>query len=763
MHSKINIFRKRFYHEEGIALPETDDTGKGLTPGAIQLVDAAESIRVIARHDQLGINHWLLAIMETYGPSAEEMVKGLGSENIVRKISASLRNGETGPEVTKSDAIREAWSHAGRRGNIIAEEFDLVSTLLRKGGYFVDEYAILEHTRPVEAVLDEVYGTRRYSPRAINPTQTLDSLGTDLTHEALEGRIVGLAGREEEVRLVIETLCRRTKRNPILVGPPGVGKTAIVEGLAHKVVRGEVPDPLRNVRILSMSLTAVTAGTKYFGTLQEKVQEILKEAKQDGIVLFFDEVHGILGGGGYEGKSDIAAALKPVLARGDVAIIAATTDEEFRRFIEQDPALERRFQPIRVQQLSVEQTREVLKEHREDLQRLRSVEIPDEVLDRLLDYSNRCMRNRYFPDKALDLLEQCVANALTVGSKVVTPEGVSKVVERLVGMPLDAGKRLETMRRRISRFFLLSDADADALQRRLDVAMHGMDSRPNRPNAVVLLAGEAADFGIYLGQSIAESLCGGRDRLVVLDFGRFQEASDLRLLLGSPPSYLGYGDAVPLHKVKQIPWCVLLCENVDAAHQRVLGVLSQALREGFFTDGSGKRIYLSNAIVILTAMKGGAVGHPLGFNDSTGGHTGAREAVRARLGSELLNGIHLVCTERAYGFEKTKRVWVEDYLRDLSQRLELRGVCLSWESEVVNRLADRICVRNGSSDLERVLDEEVGPLLIGSYSPGSSENDVRLCLDATGIKPKMTPRKVKVVADLRSYDQLHLLAHERTA
>ena len=462
-------------------MPETDDIGKGLTPGAIRLVEAAESIRVIARHDQLCINHWLLAVMETYGAAAEEMVKGLGSANTVRKISTSLRNGETGPEMTKCNAIRDAWAHAGRRGKKIAEEFDLVSTLLRKGGYFVDEYAILEHTRTVEAVLDEVYGTRRYTPRAINPTQTLDSLGTDLTDEALEGKIVGLAGREEEVRLVIETLCRRTKRNPMLVGPPGVGKTAIVEGLALKVVRGEVPDPLRNVRILSMSLTAVTAGTRYFGTLQEKVQEILKEARQDGIVLFFDEVHGILGGGGYEGKSDIAAALKPVLARGDVAIIAATTDEEFRRFIEQDPALERRFQPIRVQQLSMEQTREVLKEHREDLRRLRSVEISDEVLDRLLDYSDRCMRNRFFPDKAIDLLEQCVANALTVGSKVVTPEGVSRVVERLVGMPLDAGKRLEAMRERISRFSLLSDADADALQRRLDVAIERHGSPTESP------------------------------------------------------------------------------------------------------------------------------------------------------------------------------------------------------------------------------------------------------------------------------------------
>jgi len=623
-------------------LPDSDDVD-GLTPGATQLVEAAERIRRIAGHDHLCINHWLLAVMERYGPAAEGMVKGLGASALVRQLSASLRNGETRQELSRKDFYRDAWAHAGRHGKKVIESFDVVGVVLRNGGFAVDEYAVLEGTREGDRYGDGIYGSFRYVPRAQNPTPALDSMSIDLTREALDGRIVPLAGRKEEIALVMETLCRRTKRNPVLLGEAGVGKTAIVEGLALLVVQGRVPGPLRNVRILSLSIGAITEGSKYFGVLREKMEALLKDARQDGIILFLDEVHCIVHGGGWKGTSDIASCLKPVLSRGDVAIIAATTSDEYRKFIEQDSARERRFQPIPVHQLSMVQTRKVLQAHCEDLRGLRSIEIGGDTLDGLLEFSDRCMRNRSFPDKAIDLLEQCVANAVMKGAKEVTPEGIFPVVKRMVGMPMDTGKRLEAMKEQVLRLSLLSDEDADALYRRLHIAFSGINLQPNRPNAVVLMAGEAADTGMPLGESIAESLFGGKDRLVTIDFSRFHDASDLGSLLGSTPGWDGYCNAVPLHQVKTNPWCVLLCENIDAAHPRVLGILSQALRDGYFPDGAGKRIYLSDAVVLLTAMQRDGLRHFPGFHGGDDSGSERKEAILERLGKELLSACHLVC------------------------------------------------------------------------------------------------------------------------
>ena len=548
----------------------------------------------------------------------------------------------------------------------------------------------------------------------------LEQFGRDLTREAQDGKLTPVVGRQDEVQLVIETLCRRTKRNPVLVGPAGVGKTAIVEGLAQRVVRGEVPAPLAGARVLALLPSLLVAGAGVVGELQTRMKGILAEASQDGVILFIDEVHSVIGAGGRPGSDDIASLLKPALARGDLACIAATTDDEYRRFIEPDAALERRFQPVRVQELTPDQTIEVVKIHRDVLARLRGVAVSDDVLRWLVDFAQQYLRNRYFPDKAVDLVEQCVANAVTEGKTIVDEATAKTVAERMIGMPLALDDRLKTLTDRLSERALLGEDDIQTLVNRLQVTMRGMDVRPSRPNAVVLLTGDAASESEMLSHIVAKALFGSATREIVMDLNRCVHPADVTMLIGAPPGYVGYEDAVPLHRLAQTPWSVLRFEHVDACHPQVRDVVTQAIAEGALTDGRGRRLYLSDTVVLMTAGVEVRTTHPIGFRRGDAApEPPAKVDVTAGLGEALAAQVDLVCTD-VLQTDATRRRWIEDsLLADLSDRYRKHGVNLKWDESFIGWLLDRHGASANQRDWERVMDVSLGPLLM-PYVPGAS-------------------------------------------
>ena len=352
-------------------------------------------------------------------------------------------------------------------------------------------------------------------------TPLLDKLGVDLT-KAARAEMSPIIGREEEIELVIETLCRLTKRNPALIGPAGVGKTAIVEGLAQRVARAAVPEALRNLRIIMLPVSVLVANCKYVGEFEERMLALLGEANQPGIVLFIDEAHTVLGAGaGGRNGNDLANILKPALARGEIACIAATTDEEYRLHIESDSALERRFQPVRVQELTPAQTLVVLLRLRDELARLRGVEVPAEELEWIVAFAGQYLRNRHFPDKAVDILEQCVAYGLTQNKARLTQADIELVARRMVGMPLDVSHRLALLHEQLCRRSILPRETVTALVNRLNITLRGFDLRASRPNAVILLTGEAETESSLLAEIIAEYLFSDAERVVAMDFSRF--------------------------------------------------------------------------------------------------------------------------------------------------------------------------------------------------------------------------------------------------
>jgi ATP-dependent Clp protease ATP-binding subunit ClpC len=296
---------------------------------------------------------------------------------------------------------------------------------------------------------------------------------------------------------------------------------------------------LKNARIIALHPSMLTAGAGYAGELEKRMKAIMAEASQDGIILFIDEIHTIMGAGGMMGTTDIASILKPALARGSLAVVAATTDEEYRRYIEHDSALERRFQPIRINEVTPEITLKILEDLTGELGKKHNITVEPGVLKFLIGFAQQFMRNRHFPDKGVDLLEQCYAHAITQNSDSVDLAGAQVVAQRMVGMPLSLDKRLANLRDCLNQQAVLPTKAVGQLMDRLQVTLRGLDLRTTRPNAVVLLSGDAAHISERLASTLAEALFGSPDRVITIDFSRMWHAEDINLLVGAPPGYVG--------------------------------------------------------------------------------------------------------------------------------------------------------------------------------------------------------------------------------
>jgi ATP-dependent Clp protease ATP-binding subunit ClpC len=713
-------------------MPEID-TPKVLSPGAQRLIETALEKQTAAKQEQTGVYHWLLALLERHGPMAEAMASGLKASEVAARLREQLAAGNIGAPLERAEVEKLAAERAAARGKDQASERDIAAVVLAADGYTLTETApaARQSTPSVESDAADkstpgagsTPAASEYRSRVKKPTPALEQFGRDLTREAVEGKLLPVVGREAEIDLIIETLCRRTKRNPALVGPAGCGKTAIVEGLARRIAEGNVPEVLRGSRLLALQPSSLVAGAGMVGELDRRMQAVIAEAGQDGVLLFIDEIHSIVGAGGREGSGDVASQLKPALARGNMACLAATTDDEYRRFIEPDAALERRFQPIRVQEMTPAQTLLVLQTLRDELARLRDVQTGEGVLAWLVEFATQFLRNRTFPDKAVDLLEQGVAYAVTQGKTELTVEDAEAVARRMVGMPLAVEEQLQALQERLDERALLRDEDALSLQNRLAVTMRGLDLRSARPNAVVLLADDAAEVSEALGEAIAATLFGAAERVVAIDFGRMAQAHDVSLLIGAPPGYVGYSEALPLHRIAQMPWCVLRCENLHQCHPQVLAVLAQALEDGVITDARGKKIYLSDAVVLLTADVAAASGAAIGFRKSEAAAVEVRrDVLENKLGAELLAQCDLVVS-RVPGIEVGRRRWLEkSLLQEWAGRYRKQDLHLQWDKSLVEWLMTQCDADSNQRDWERLVDESLSPLLLPYLATGKKES-----------------------------------------
>lgn len=685
--------------------------------------------------------HWALAVIEQDPELAKELDPDLNLVDLRRRLRAALAQGKPGPEMSRDEVIAKAVEGARSAGRDEAAAQDLARAVAKSCEEALKAEPVpAEQPSTVRAPTmprlrsDDAGGA---APSGETPTQrsgkrrqALDRLAQNLTAAARAGKLAPTVGRRDEIELCMETLCRVTKRNPALVGPAGVGKTVIVEGLAKRLVAGDAPEMLRGMTVYSLQPAMLMAGAMTVPDYIERVRDIISEASSPDVILFIDEAHALIAHGSGAGQ-DLVTLLKPALARGDIACIAATTDHEYRTFIEQDTALERRFQPIRVGELGPEETLRVLEAHAGFIGEKRAVTTSGSALRRIVALAAERMPNRYFPDKAVDVLEQAMAHAVANDRKRVGAGEVDAIVQRLTGAPTDMTTRLDDLTGALGSQGLLAPDDIEDLILQLRVATTGLDARPERPNAVLLLQSEAADNARPVAEALALALAGSADRIVTYDLSGMTHPADVSRLIGSAPGYVGHGEQLPIHALIQYPWSVLLFQDIDLCHPSVAGALASALHSGVMTDGSGRSIRLCDSVVILTACRG--------RNPTDDGAIGlrpnrAQAAPRPKAASDIPHDIVRACTQviTRVGSRRTEsgvpRVDAQ-FLDRVARRYLLRGIRIEWGEGVDEWLA-----HVGVSESDGAGDENEMMLKIGEvvlpHTPESGRVTVRVSVNA---------------------------------
>ena len=590
--------------------------------------------------------------------------------------------------------------------------------------------------------------------RPDTPTHRLDRHSRDLTAAARAGRLDPVIGRENEVEQILEVLCRRTKNNPVLIGDPGVGKTAIVEGIAQRIAEGAVPEQLRNRRMVGLDLAGMVAGTKYRGEFEERLTELIAEvtAADRMVVLFLDELHTVIGAGAGEGgPMDASSMLKPALARGDLQVIGATTVDEYRRHIERDPALERRFQPILVAEPSVEDTVAIVRGLRKRYEQHHRVRITDEATVAAARLSDRYLTDRFLPDKAIDLIDRASsrvrmraeapsedtralerrieqltrakdiavdaedyerAEALTreldlaiveLGSVRAHPsrlpevgaEEVAQIVARSTGIPVAQLTEVErqqllNLEEQLRQRVVGQDDAVEAVSDAIRASRTGLN-HPNRPVGSFLFLGPTGVGKTELARALAQTLFGSEERLVRIDMSEFQDRHTVSRLIGAAPGYVGHEEAGQLTEaVRHSPYTVLLLDEIEKAHADVSNILLQVLDAGRLTDARGRTANFANAVIIMTSNLGGEQ-----LLSATGPGQPVEElreplmaTVRRHFRPEFLNRIDEIVLFR--GLDRAGlRTITELLLEQTRQRLHARDITLHLDDPAIDWIVDR--------------------------------------------------------------------------
>lgn len=598
----------------------------------------------------------------------------------------------------------------------------------------------------------------------------LDSYCMDLTGRARAGKLDQVIGRDVETERVIQILNRRQKNNPCLIGEPGVGKTAIAEGLAQRIARGEVPYKLRDKEVFLLDLTALVAGTQFRGQFESRMKSLIAEIKECGnVILVIDEVHNLVGAGDAEGSMNAANILKPALSRGEIQVIGATTFSEYRKYIEKDAALERRFQPVNVAEPSIEEASQILQGIAKSYSQFHGVSISPEIARQCVVLSERYITDRFLPDKAIDLLDEACSDVnlrskeisqlaelkkerddyelelrmLTedtqnehferlaeirsklcqIAAKIeeleqlpppqVTMENLARIIELWTKIPASKIKaqeyqQLKGLPERLKEHIVGQDEAVDAVAKAIRRNRVGIS--PKKRPVSFIFVGPTGVGKTELVKCLANDLFDSVDALIRLDMSEYMEKHTVSKLIGSPPGYVGYDEAGQLtEKIRRKPYSVVLFDEIEKAHPDVLNILLQVLDDGRITDAQGRVVNFENAIIVMTSNAGseGNVAS-LGFGrEGQQSNDKTMKALREFLRPEFLNRVDEIITFNHLSRENFLSI-ADIMLRELRDSLESRGLTFTWDEALRDYLAEKaFSVTYGARNLRRVLQQDV--------------------------------------------------------
>ncbi len=759
-----------------------------------------------AHQGLIGTEHLLLGLLEEEGGVAGRVLRELGMESarvreIVQRVSGEGRYDGSKIELAPDTqlVLEYAIEEARKMGHHYVGTEHLLLGLVRTEGAAAEVLRKLGVTaeqirRQVRRVLQEGSGpspvpeASKASGKQDAKTPLVDQLATDLTTLAEEDKLDPVIGRQTEIERVIQILARRTKNNPALIGEPGVGKTAIVEGLAQRITEGDVPAPLLNKRVLKLDVGSLVAGTMYRGQFEERLKRVIDELKSTGSILFIDEFHMLVGAGSAGSAVDAANILKPALSRGELQCIGATTLDEYRKHIESDAALERRFQPIVVDEPTVEETIEILKGIRKMYEEHHHLVISDEALEAATRLSSRYVSDRFLPDKAIDLvdesasrvrmyksgastsakdiykqLKQVRANRAMAqeegkaedvrnwesqeadlneqlrrlkngweraSSPVVSAEDIAEVVAMWTGVPVmqmaeEESQRLLRMEDELRKAIIGQEEAIRAIAKAVRRARAGLKD-PKRPIGSFIFLGPTGVGKTELTKALARFMFGSEEALIQLDMSEFMERHTASRLVGAPPGYIGYEDAGQLTEaLRRRPYSIIVFDEVEKAHPEVHNMLLQIMEEGHLSDAKGRTVDFRNAIIVMTSNVGA---------------------------DEIRRSTQLGFTHKRD--QKTdERVSYEEMRKKLTESLKK-----VFRPEFINRVDSVIVFRAlNQDDIRKIVTLELGKVTerLAEHAVTLTASDAALDLLATqGFDPEMGARPLRRVIQQKVEDPL---------
>ena len=543
-------------------------------------------------------------------------------------------------------------------------------------------------------------------------TPIVNKYSTDLTEMALMGKLDPVIGRDNEISQMIEILAHRKKNNPVIIGEPGVGKTSLVEGLAIRIVEEQVPELLRNRRVVSLNINSVVAGTMYRGQFEERMQMILRELERNPqVIVFIDELHTLMGSGGNEGTGDTAQILKPALARGTMKCIGATTLKEYRQHIEKDGALERRFQKILVDPPTEEQTATIVSQIKSIYELFHGVTYTEDALKSVVTLSARYISDKYFPDKAIDVLDSSATSCRLVGKPMVEDIDVQRVVSKLTGIPVTSlGKsereRLKTIVEDLNKVVIGQEEGIVAIAQAIKRTRTGIRT-VKRPSSFLFL-GPTGVGKTETARQLAKYLFDNENSLIRVDMSEFSEKFTVSALIGAPPGYVGYEEGGKLTEaVRRKPYSVVLLDEIEKAHPDVFNVLLQVLDDGILTDAAGRKIDFKNTIIIITSNLGATSIHKgmLGFGEITREEEIQKylnAALEEQFRPEFLNRLDAVVTYHKLTKEHITKI-LGLYIKAMNAEFEINFTEAANDYFALKGYSEKF----GARPLRRLLENEV--------------------------------------------------------
>ena len=774
------------------------------TPRAEEVLRLSQEAAEDLGHGYVGSEHLLLGLIREEEGIAHRVLSefGVTDEMVCSVLQRSVGKGVSGAAPSQGltprakSVVELAVSEASRMGSSAIGTAHLLMGLLREGGNMglrILRTVGVDPNKMYSAVLKKLNdmpraaagGASAPNREADKKNKTLAEYTRDLTEAARSGKLDPVIGRDTEIQRVIQILSRRSKNNPVLIGEPGVGKTAIAEGLAERIAAGDVPEELLDKRILSLDLSGMVAGTKYRGEFEERIKNTLNEVKKDGnVILFIDELHTIVGAGSAEGAVDAANILKPALSRGEIRVIGATTLNEYRKYIEKDAALERRFQPVHVGEPTTEETLAILHGLRERYEKHHQLHITDEALEAAVTLSDRYIADRYLPDKAIDLMDEACSRvriqAYTAPPDVrkqelalekvladkkeaiahqdyetaarlrdeerclkaeidqkreawnegkpkvelsVSEDDVAAIVSGWTGIPVtkmtqSEKKRLLHLEDVLHARVIGQDEAISAISRAIRRARAGLKD-PKRPIGSFIFLGPTGVGKTELCRALGEAMFGDESAVIRVDMSEYMEKHTTSRLVGSPPGYVGYEEGGQLTEaVRRKPYSVVLLVEVEKAHPDVFNILLQILEDGRLTDNTGRTVSFKNTIIVMTSNAGAhniGEGRAMGFGskalaDATNYNAmkdAVMKAVKDVFRPEFINRVDELIVFHPLT-EVEIRAIAGMMLGQVASRLKERAIALTWDDEVVEKLArEGYDVKFGARPLRRLIQRTV--------------------------------------------------------